>query len=280
MALIRYPGSKAKLARQIRRFFPLDNFGPLFHCGGWDYREPFFGAGAVGFDVMRHMLPRIGSRVWINDIDVGMVALWRSVKEHPCELTKRIVAFQPTTKAFYQFKEEDGASTGDPIEDGFRKLALHRMSYSGLGAMSGGPLGGREQKSHYSPECRWRPGKMRLEIATLHRYMAAFDDFKITNLDFERVMCDATNRTFIYADPPYYAKGSQLYKYPMNEADHERLAKVLKDSPAAWVLSYDDHAYIRSLYGWARIESVNITYTTARTRGPERPKNSEIVIVP
>ena len=40
---------------------------------------------------------------------------------------------------------------------GFMKIAVHQLSYSGLGLRSGGPLGGRSQASPYKIDCRWSP---------------------------------------------------------------------------------------------------------------------------
>ena len=46
---------------------------------------------------------------------------------------------------------------GRIVDIGFKKLAIHQISYSGLGTMSGGPLGGAGQKSQYKIDCRWSP---------------------------------------------------------------------------------------------------------------------------
>jgi len=43
------------------------------------------------------------------------------------------------------------------LDVGFKKLAIHQISYSGLGTKSGGPLGGKSQESIYKIDCRWSP---------------------------------------------------------------------------------------------------------------------------
>lgn len=277
MALIRYPGSKAKLAKQIRNCFPAEVWGAVFHGGSpWEYREPFFGAGAIGFDVLRHLDYR--ATVRLNDIDPGMACLWQTVAFDPWTLCQRIDALKPTPDLFYQLKEEDGRRDLPRYEIAVRKLALHRLSFSGLGFMSGGPLGGRNQSSEYNVDCRWNPQTMKVEIKRLHKLLTRFADLEVQNLDFRKALSGSHDRCFAYLDPPYYEKGPQLYRYSMDHEDHVVLAMLLRDFRGLWALSYDDHPEIRKLYGWARIEPVEFKYSMARVRTDSRPKNREIVI--
>ena len=278
MALIRYPGSKAKLAPQIVGRFPDEMRGALWaHQSAWEYREPFFGAGAVGFHVLKGLPSR--SKVWLNDKDQGLVALWSSVRDFPAELRKRIASFNPTADAFYEFKESDGDLSSGPVECGFRKLALHQLSVSGFGAKSGGPLGGRNQtNAMYPASCRWNSQRLKESVTRLSRLLNGFQDLKITCGDFGELFIDAPRECFIYSDPPYVAKGPELYKHCMSEADHERLASIVRSASCEWAVSYDDHEDVRKLYSWARIEEVFVTYTNATNATGRRPKNREVVI--
>ena len=278
ISLIRYPGSKAKMVRQILERFPAELKFPLWsESDVWDYREPFFGAGSMGIEVMQ----RIASscRIWVNDIDPGMVALWQTVKDEPKVLIRRCGEFVPTTNDFYKFKGEDG-DFHPASEMGFRKLALHRISYSGLGAMAGGPIGGREQSSNYNVDCRWNPQQIKQNVDRIHKVMRRFPVMRITCGDFAPMIDSASNKTFIYLDPPYYEKGEQLYKFNMDDAAHIRLRNCLMATSATWMLSYDDHPRIRDLYAGCQIEPIFTTYTSAVQRGGERPKNQEILIFP
>lgn len=277
--MIRYPGSKDKITKKILRYFPQSLMDELWQSKKIEYREPFFGGGAVGFEVLRRNVPR-WAHVWLNDKDFGMVCLWRSVLEQHQELIEHVRSFTPTTEAFYRFKEEDERTDMDPVRTGFQKLALHQISFSGLGAKAGGPIGGRKQSSEYNVDCRWRPTRHCQDIIDLHKLMKRFASVKITTGDFARLIDDAPSHAFIYADPPYYEKGGQLYKHNMSEEDHRRLAVSFRGCRAPWVLSYDDHELIRSLYDWADIESIDLTYTIAKSQNGSRRKNSEIVIVP
>lgn len=279
MALIRYPGSKAKLAKAIRNKFPAEVWGAVFQDGDpWEYREPFFGAGAIGFDFLRRLDYR--AKVTLNDRDPGIAALWQTVAWDPWTLCKRIDATKPTPELFYELKEEDGRSDLPRYEIAVRKLTLHRLSFSGLGYMSGGPLGGKDQSSAYNVDCRWNPEVMKQEINKLHKLLKRFSDLNITNTDFRTALQGVGDRCFVYLDPPYYEKGPQLYKHSMDHEDHVVLAMKVRNLPGAWALSYDDHPEIRRLYSWATIAPIEFKYTMARAKDSSRPKNQEVVITP
>jgi DNA adenine methylase len=278
MALIRYPGSKAKLWEDLQRFFPDEMRHSLWSTSSrWEYREPFFGSGEYGLRVLKHL--DIRCRVWLNDIDPDLVCMWQSVHKDPVAMLKFVSRFKPSVDAFYQFKEQDGNGVGSIAERGFRKLALHRMSVSGFGFKSGGPIGGRSQtSSEYTVDCRWNPERIKVETMRLHKHMNKFEHLRITCGDFGEMVETAPIESFVYLDPPYYEKGPQLYKFPMTEADHARLASLLQDAKCQWVLSYDDHAEIRRLYDWAQFRELEVLYTNAVATG-ERPKNREVAIM-
>lgn len=275
--MIRYPGSKEKIARLIIQRFPdALRVGALFRSSRLEYREPFFGAGAVGFKVLGG-IAEPDYTVWINDLDYGVRCLWQAVYDVPNELAEYVRGFVPSVEVFYKFRAEDGRRDLDPLEAGFRKLALHQTSFSGLGVKAGGPIGGRQQSSRFNVDCRWNASRLCLGIARLHKLLHRFSGVRITGLDFTSLIIGAPAHAFIYADPPYVEKGGALYKHSFQEADHYRLAQALRACQAAWVLSYDDHPLVRELYAWARIERVNVTYTAAVADGRRR-KHSEVVI--
>jgi DNA adenine methylase len=279
MPLIRYPGSKAKLANDLWKMFPDTVRLRLWsHARRVEYREPFFGAGAIGFKLLEQLDSEC--TVWLNDLDADLVCLWNTVLREPKSLQGLVHRFTPSVEAFFEFKERDGKSDGSDAERGFRKLALHRMSVSGFGVKSGGPIGGRSQENkQYTVGCRWTPSTIKRDIDRLHRRMSRFTNLRITNLDFAEVLSTPGENVFAYIDPPYYVKGTQLYKHGMSESCHDRLSETLRCVEYPWVLSYDDAPQVRDLYSWAAFTSLDITYTNAVTKS-KRPKNSEVAIYP
>lgn len=276
--MIRYPGAKTKVVDQIVSRFPDRMMLPLFN-EPVEYREPFFGSGAVGLEVLRVI--RGESSVWVNDKDHGMACLWSAIKDAPAELSEMIGSFKPSVDAFRRFQEEDEREDIGMVRAGFQKLALHQISFSGLGAMAGGPIGGADQGSEYAVGCRWNAKRLINEIEIYRSRFAKFGNrIRITSEDFGVVLDGAPSHAFVYVDPPYFLKGAQLYKHSMSNDDHERLRNLLRTSAAYWILSYDDHVYIRFLYEeWARIESIELKYTVS-IEGEERANTSEVLISP
>lgn len=278
MCLMRYAGSKAKIAGTIFRKFPDVFSGPLFQSGDpIEYREPFLGSGAMAELALSKLPPT--AKVVLSDADPSLIHLWLSVRDNHLALVDRVRGYTPSVEDFYAFKAADGTCE-DVLESGFRKLALHFISFSGLGAMAGGPLGGRRQRSEYNVGCRWNDVRITRNILAWNAELSRFGDLAIRNCDFVDTLADAPPYTFIYLDPPYYKMGGALYKYSMDDSDHRRLAGVLGATAAQWALSYDDHPFVRALYStWADIDSVDAIYTTGPSDGPRR-KNTELVITP
>ena len=267
-ALLRYPGSKSRALKPIlgvlRRYFETE---------GWDaeFREPFFGGGAVGFGLLG--LCPIVRRAWFNDRDPAVCSVWKNVVRKPDRLEKKLRDFLPNTESFYVFKEElrsmyGVADLGDRLETAFKKIACIRMSMSGYGTM-GGPMGGRKQQSKYGIDCRYNADGLAAYIAETGRLLGAVETHPdvCSCLDFEQVI-RAPGKMVLYLDPPYFKQGPKLYQFSFNEDDHFRLAEVLRSESRPWLLSYDAHPVIDELYrGWANVEVITLSYSNA---GAER----------
>ncbi len=267
----RYPGGKSKLRKQIA-----GKLNSIAKNNDFEYREPFFGGGSIGI-LMLEESPNI-KEVWINDFDLGIACLWTTVIRRPDLLKKEVLEFKPSIEMFDKFKEELTGEMPELDSDvkvtnfGFKKLAIHQISYSGLGTKSGGPLGGREQKSAYKIDCRWSPHYICKKIDILHE---RFSKLSIrgnicTNLDFCELINDTQCSAIIYLDPPYFVKGNDLYQHGFSENDHIRLAECLRATKHQWVLSYDDCPEIRKYYNWANVEEIDgVSYSITATKDKE-----------
>lgn len=261
---MRYPGSKAKLGEVIvKTHLPVIEFSMCSRL----YVEPFVGSGAV----LDHVLRAGAKAVWINDADRGIADTWIAVRDAHDRVVERIVRYQPRVQDFYEFKANPIGDTVD--ETAFRQLVLHQLSFSGLGAMAGGPIGGKEQSSQYNVGCRWNAATLVHRVRWYHRRLAKAT---ITCMDFREVLSALPANATVYADPPYYVQGDKLYRTAFTEADHVALRDRLT-AVDDWVLSYDDHEEIRRLYAGFRIQPVETRYTIYRGR---RPKNAELIITP
>ena len=173
------------------------------------------------------------------------------------------------------------------VDIGFKKLGIHQISYSGLGTMSGSPLGGVAQQSRYTIGCRWSPERVCKKVDEIHEMFAAVAvrGNCCTNLDFADMIEDTTCRSLLYLDPPYYVKGSDLYQHGFTTADHLRLADALRTTEHAWVLSYDDCSEVRRMYEWAKVEPLDVNYSITAIKNKNTGKRlsrtkTELLICP
>jgi len=268
MSFFRYPGGKSKLRHQISY-----KLNELARNHNLEYREPFFGGGSIGL-LFCESNPDL-KKIWINDFDLGISLLWTTLIHYPEMLKARIRNFKPSVEMFDKFKKDLTSPSRTPISDveiadfGFKKLAIHQISYSGLGTKSGGPLGGRDQKSNYKIDCRWSADYICKKIDILHQKFNKIEirNRRCTNLDFSELIDDNTCEALIYLDPPYFIKGQDLYQHGFTQDDHERLSNRLKKTKHKWILSYDDCPEVRDYYGWARIEKIDsVNYSITATK--------------
>lgn len=268
----RYPGGKRKLTGSILKY--MSYFYSRNKNKNYCYVEPFFGGGGVGLSLLADRTKAQPRTIWINDYDQALACLWTSVIMYPSRLCKMVNDFVPSTDQFYEIKNilTSGVCISylteiDTIRFGFYKLAIHQISYSGLGTMSGGPLGGQKQQSKYKINSRWNASAICKKIMQINENLRGIKllNERCTSLDFEEVL-RYDQDAFYYLDPPYFDKGSQLYQFPLDLEDHQRLMSNLKSCRNPWLLSYDNCSEIRDLYDWATITEVEANYSINTSR--------------
>jgi site-specific DNA-adenine methylase len=233
--LLRYPGGKGKLLKEI-----LSRLQRMCSILGPDveFREPFFGGGAVGLTVLSQDQPV--RRAWINDRDPAMAALWHAVVHEPTSVRVYIETLPEAMRLFpkndyYQDDTEVLRSLSDPRDlrsyppgaIASKKLAVHQMSYSGLGTRAGGPMSDRMS--------RYRVERLNAKIETCSEILssAQLRHDTCTCLDFEEMFDAGT--AFYYCDPPYVQAVPQLYQIAFSSEDHECLACLLRQESRPWV---------------------------------------------
>lgn len=262
MSFFRYPGGKTKIKDVIAEQLEKSATAGL---GSVQYREPFFGGGSIGL----HMVSLGVRDLWVNDRDVGISCLWTSVISHHEQLKDMVRSFTPSVGSFCDMKAELSAIDRVPevidgiVAVGFKKMAIHQTSYSGLGTMSGGPLGGMSQASEYKIGCRWNPKNICSKIDRIHHVLSGVKVRKesCSVHDFETLVLEGGSDVLLYIDPPYYIKGNELYQCGMTSFDHLRLSKMLRKTSHRWVLSYDDCREIRDIYSWACVREIDVNYS-------------------
>ena len=237
---LRYPGSKAN-------FLPV--VAQLLNQSGFKIRtfvEPYAGSASVTLGLLEN---NIVPEAVLGEQDPLLFAFWEAVFRHTDELLERFLALPITLKTWHELRPilatKSPFETKDFVGLALAGLFFNRANFSGI--LNGGPIGGMKQASAYKIDCRTNKDEILcriLAISTLaDKVVVHFGDAA------ELIKKRAGRKTdFIYADPPYYLQGENLYRYFYRLGDHKRLAQTLTNTQAKWLLSYDDHHVIEFLY--------------------------------
>lgn len=144
--------------------------------------------------------------------------------------------------------------------------------------------------------CYWGYGEkysMRPENwpRNLRRTSNKLQGVRITNWDYNKVLAQVEDNSFLFVDPPYFnADQDKFYNVSFSKNDHAQLAEALyqhKDR-LKFLITYDNSPEIRELYEWAlAMFDREWNYTINRTddqkngskRKGERYKGKEVFIV-
>lgn len=247
-SVIKYPGSKWRLAKWIINFFPSHH----------SYLEPFFGSGAVLFNKPRSNIETV------NDLDGNVVNLFECIREDPEKLA-RMAYYTPYAREVYE-----KACVAVPRDKYESALYFYIRCNMGYGfRTNGGKTGwkndvqGRERAYAAQDWCSL-PGKI-LQAAERLRGV------QIENRPaVELIRRFNSPKVLIYADPPYMlsTRHGRQYRCEMRDKDHEELLDVILIHKGRVLVSgYDSPLYNDRLKEWHREEM--ISYTQVRTKKKE-----------
>lgn len=265
---LRYPGGKQILGRLVAHLVRLNG------AAGGTYVEPYAGGAGVALTLLfgEHV-----DRVMINDADPYIYAFWRSVLFD----TDRFIELLRTTPATVREWVRQRAIYKQPgrfgrLRVGFATFYLNRCNRSGIIA-NGGPIGGHRQTGTWKIDARLNRKELERRIGRVAMYrerISISNDDAIEFLERAVTPLDRKQRPFVYLDPPYYAKGHDLYLNHYSPADHVALAGYMKrQTQFPWIMSYDRVPEITKLYAQFRQVRFALDYTAR-----ERRKGNEVMI--
>ncbi|MBH8602055.1 DNA adenine methylase [Thermoactinomyces sp. CICC 23799] len=222
---LRFPGSKSKV---------LNRFYPYFYIPHIEYREPFFGGGAIFFGKPKAKIN------WINDKDYSVYAFFKIVRDYPDDICKFVLSIKPSIEIW---KEIRSIKPQNELEVAYKFLFLNRTNYSGI--ITANPIGGIKQKSNWKIDCRWNPEML---CKRIKECSSKLQNVKITCLDFEELILAPGKDVFLVLDPPYYKKGHELYPVSMSHEEHVKLARLLKKTQHNFLLTIDDCEEVKEIY--------------------------------
>jgi DNA adenine methylase len=210
--------------------------------------------------------------------DILLYAFWHCVFRKTaalCNLIQETPITIDTWKKIEPFRKVEKINNSNVLYIGFSGLFFNRTNFSGI--LNANPIGGIEQKSKYDISCRFNKTKIIKIIRELSKYKDMVDVYFGDAIKFtqSQVFNFVKQSCFIYFDPPYYEKGSQIYRYYYNKPDHIILSKFVRTlEHVDWIISYDDAPFICNLYGDNKTKycPLFLDYSCAskiRTRGKE-----------
>ncbi len=262
----RYPGGKAFLYKYLLGRAKSLPTGPRY------YAEPF--CGGAGAAVILLKLDAV-DQIYLNDADPKVYSAWRSILEEPDRFAAAISETPVSLETWHASRKIVEGASESSFELGFATFFLNRTSRSGI-VIGAGPIGGYDQRGNWKIDARFN----RDALVERVRWLGLMKDrIKLTQEDALTFLSRSAgrlpvDRTLFFIDPPYVTAGGRLYLNAMNEAKHIALSDMLQDGTLPhWVLTYDNHPLIRTLYGERTINDLAVTYSLQNKR-----KEREILI--
>lgn len=252
---LRYPGGKRVIANFMKAIVRKNG---LHDC----YAEPYAGGASVALSLLYDDLV---SRIIINDLDRSLYCFWKMAVGRTEELCNAIDSVPITVEEWERQRAVQDARDPDPLELALSTFFLNRTNRSGI-VWNGGIIGGKDQMGRWKIDARFNKKDLISRIETIGQHA---DRILVTNTDalglLENYYSVVTADSLVYLDPPYYRKGRELYLNSYDDADHTRVAACVRTITGPWIVSYDNHPFIRDLYDGCRSMVYSLSYS-ARTR--------------
>ena len=262
---LRYPGGKGKLTSFME--FMIDRLG---HRGG-TYIEPFAGGAGIAIELLER---QVVEQIVINDLDKGVYSFWRAILK---ETDRFIDQIRTVPLDMDEWNRQRDICLNDnskySFELGFATFYMNRTNRSGI--IKGGVIGGSNQTGNYLIDARFNREDL---IERIKRIAALKSKIHLYNKDVAsfvtRYVPKYQDNALIFFDPPYYAKGKQLYLNFFKHEDHVKIEELIRTQVHCdWIITYDDAPEIVDIYAGYPIRHYDLSYSVANKR-----KASELII--
>lgn len=255
---LRYPGGKNKLSAFIANIC-VEN-GINGH-----YVEPYSGGASVALFLL---LEGFVKKITINDKDRSIYAFWHSVLHKTDELCSRIEETEITVAEWQNQKEvQRNKEKANLLDLGFSTFFLNRTNRSGI--ITGGIIGGVEQRGDYPIDCRFNKKEL---IQRIKKIASRKKDIRLYKKDalelIDKIQMEAKDSNVIfYFDPPYYYKASSLYMNHYKDENHKIVSEKIKSiRNIRWIVSYDNVDEIKELYSDCEKKEYSFKHTAHSAR--------------
>ncbi|MCG8541129.1 MAG: DNA adenine methylase [Clostridia bacterium] len=253
---LRYPGGKSKISKYVQNLITANNLNDS------TYIEPFAGGASVALYLL---INSYVSKIIINDFDKSIYAFWYSVLNHTDTLCEKIKNTPIDIEQWYLQKDiQNNKKSQDILELGFSTFFLNRTNRSGI--IKAGVIGGLNQSGNYKMDCRFNKDELIDRIRLIAEYKEFIELYNLDTIELiHYVMPEITERSFIFFDPPYYNKGSQLYVNFYKHDDHYELSQSISSiNNHCWIVTYDYDSRIEKMYRQFRNKTYCLKYTAEK----------------
>jgi len=277
--ILKWAGGKRRLLKELKQRLP----DRVKKNEKFDYCEPFFGGGALLFEVISKFNT---DKVLINDINSRLVNFYVQTKKKPDalvnEIQSLIVSFNKTRnkKEFYYDVRSEFNNTSDHIQEASMLYFLNKSCFNGIyrenkNGQFNVPFGNKESISVDSDNI----------FSVSHYFNKA--NVEIRNSSFDEIIL-TTAPTFYFLDPPYrpISNTSSFTSYSHKSDDNDLLQNKLAayckeiDSLGSMFMqtnSLSTDGYFQNLYSKFCIDQIKVMRGLAANKA-SRKKVGEIII--
>lgn len=196
---LRYPGGKTSI-------FPF--MSSLFYENsliGYSYAEPY--AGGCGL-ALQLLFNEFVDKIYLNDYDKSIYSFWFATLHHPNELCNWIENVSINLENWHEYRSIYQNPSSDLINLAKATFFLNRTNVSGV--LKGGVIGGQQQQGKYKIDARFNKQELIDRIQKITLFKDRIHLFNLDGVNFVKKINRKKENIFIYFDPPYYQKGSDL----------------------------------------------------------------------
>lgn len=272
--VLRYPGGKSRIIYYLFRKNMLpENIK--------EYREGFLGGGscALAFSVMYPDIP-----VWVNDLYYNLFAFWTQLQKNPDPLINRLLELKDEAcradgveelekkhRALYADMRDLINTSDDDFDLATAFYVLNRSSFGGFT---------EQNKNAFIRDSYKNTIFSQSKIKKLANISQIIQPWRITNQDYRDLMEAPGEDVFVFLDPPYLIK-DMLYgkdKEMHTSFCHEAFVKACKDTPHNWMITYNEHPWLREQFADFHMENFEFRYSLAH-RKENKNKKEELLVM-
>jgi DNA adenine methylase len=239
------------------------------------YIEPFIGGGAVLF----HLQPK---NAIINDFNSELVNVYRVIKDNLEHLIVDLHQHKNESEYFYEIRALDRTKSFDELTDverASRIIYLNKTCYNGLYRVNNSGEFNSPFGKYKNPNIVNEP-----TLRAVSSYLNS-NNIRIENTDYETILKQADENSFVYLDPPYHpvSNSSNFTGYIQggwNESDQIRLKEtcdMLTKQGVKFMQSNSCVDFIKDLYSDYQIQIIKAN-RAINSDGEKRGEVEEVLI--